>query len=595
MEQSHLAHLMVPARSSFPLIDLKKNMFFIPNFRKPPFTTLLVSLVVASDLLLMLQVYVANMGGSGFRLPQNLITLIFMGICIFIVAIKCLFSPPSTDGVRVAKVTPIWLLAFLLLSQPILYTFYGNHDVTLLPQLTAYALAVLFYLAMLQIPLSPNVKRLWLICIITAAVAQAMLALCQLFMTGANNWTEFPADGTRVYGIFQQVNLLGSFLATGWTLALYFSFKVRHGGLRLLLAAIMAVLLVILMIIQSRVAWLGASASSALLIWTFRRHRHWRQHLLIGLPIALAIVIACQTLLAYAPMAGLQKVDKTHSTAGRVQMIMHSLHMIAERPLRGWGAGHFEHDYLLHVREETAHPLNSRPPTHPHNEILFQWVENGVIALAGVALLIWAWFKPVVTGSPHARRRAFTFWTMTLPIVTHLLFEYPLYQSAPHGLVLLLLIRLMQSESDLQSLTLRPLAHYAAAGFVTLFALALMVFAATGLHTNAILTQIERNRFADFSHAEQLINPYAQWERYQFDANLHRLMTFNSTNDVVQLIPFKVWAREYLTKHHDANVTYSLLKIAMLQGDMEWQQRLHQRGHQLFPEDKRFNFPEQSK
>ncbi|MFZ4214929.1 hypothetical protein ACOZB2_26420, partial [Pantoea endophytica] len=78
-------------------------MFFSPTFRKPPFTTLFVSLVVASDLKLMLQVYVANMGGSGFRLPQNLITLNFMGICIFIVAIKCLFSPPSTGGVRVAK------------------------------------------------------------------------------------------------------------------------------------------------------------------------------------------------------------------------------------------------------------------------------------------------------------------------------------------------------------------------------------------------------------------------------------------------------------------------------------------------------------
>ncbi|MBY4841056.1 Wzy polymerase domain-containing protein [Pantoea sp. DY-15] len=586
---------MAPARSSSQLINLKKTMYFSPIFSKRPFTTLLVSLIVAIDLMLMLQVYVANMGGSGFRLPQNLITLIFMAICIFIVAIKYLFFSPSTGGVRVAKVTPIWLLAFLLLSQPILWTFYGNHDVTLLPQLTAYALAMLFYLAMLQIPLSPNVKRFWLVCILIAAVAQAMLALCQLFMTGANNWMEFPADGTRVYGIFQQVNLLGSFLATGWTLALYFSFKARHGVLRLLLAAIMAVLLVILVTIQSRVAWLGASASSALLIWAFRRHRHWRQHLMIGFPIALAIVVACQTLLAYAPIAGLNKVDKTHSTAVRVKMIMHSLHMIAEHPLSGWGAGHFEHDYLLHVREETAHSLNSRPPTHPHNEILFQWVENGVIALAGMALIILAWFKPVVTGSPYARRRAFRVWTMTLPIVIHLLFEYPLYQSAPHGLVLLLLIRLMQSESDLRSLTLHPWAHYAAAGFVALFALALMVFAATGLHTNAILTQIERNRFADFSHAEQLINPYAQWERYQFDASLHRLMTFNSTKDVGQLIQFKLWAKEYLKKHHDANVTFSLLEIAILQGDMEWQQRLHQRGHQLFPEDKRFNLPVQSK
>ncbi|CQR23182.1 lipid A core-O-antigen ligase [Yersinia enterocolitica] len=61
---------------------------------------------------------------------------------------------------------------------------------------------------------------MWLMLILLSTWGQAVLILLQWFVFTADNWMEFdPAQ--RPYGIFQQVNVLASYLATGYACAVY--------------------------------------------------------------------------------------------------------------------------------------------------------------------------------------------------------------------------------------------------------------------------------------------------------------------------------------------------------------------------------------
>ena len=77
----------------------------------------------------------------------------------------------------------------------------------------------------------------------------------------------------RSYGVFQQPNVLGSFIATGLALALWLllaplSTPTRRRQLPLL--ALLAAFSALLVLIQSRAAWLGGALAAALLLCWLR-------------------------------------------------------------------------------------------------------------------------------------------------------------------------------------------------------------------------------------------------------------------------------------------------------------------------------------
>lgn len=94
------------------------------------------------------------------------------------------------------------------------------------------------------------------------------------------DWIPYPLIGGRPYGVFQQVNLLASFTATGLALALMlfllpdFSLRAkRYEKLRLmLLALLLAVFPALLVWLQSRIGWLGGGAAALLFIVAYAKN-----------------------------------------------------------------------------------------------------------------------------------------------------------------------------------------------------------------------------------------------------------------------------------------------------------------------------------
>lgn len=553
-------------------------------------------------LIIVMHIYIPNMGGHGLGLPQNIVTLGVLGALILLISFSSKNKPLTlSPGIS------LFLLGCLLLMLPVLWTPSPIWRANAMPAVLGYGVAALVYLALLQLSLTRRQKRQWLGLIVASAAIEAVLALLQLCVFDADNWMEYPVTLGRAYGNFQQSNLLGSFLATGFGIALFLLITTRNRWVRCVNALALTLLLVTIIPLQSRVGWLGTMMVTLLLLTHFRHRQSTHRLILIGTPLVLLVIAAWLTIstlhhntlfqpvaTAMAPLKNkpaLILIDKSGSNALRWQMLHHSLQMIAQHPLKGWGMGGFEHAFTQYlIQQAGVGPLAGPAPTHPHNELLYLWIEGGIVALIGAVLLMLAWLRLVITGCRLRRRRAFPLWCLTLPIALHTLFEYPLYQSAAHGLVLLLLIRITLADSSLRKVSAMPKIQCAGRCVTASIAVAIMAFAITGLHTNTVLTRAERSGFEDTDALYGLINPYAQWDRYVYDSHMLDLRNFTITQDYRYLAAFKIWADNYVMVHNDANIYFTLIRIADAQQSQLRKTQLTLRARMLFPNDKRFLF-----
>jgi O-antigen polymerase len=77
------------------------------------------------------------------------------------------------------------------------------------------------------------------------------------------------------------------------------------------------------------------------------------------------------------------------------------------------------------LASDSTIPLpNTQAQTHPHNELLFWWIEGGVIPV--LSLLLFAlWFSIRVWRHGTINHKAV--WVCCIPILLHTQTEYPLY------------------------------------------------------------------------------------------------------------------------------------------------------------------------
>lgn len=202
------------------------------------------------------------------------------------------------------------------------------------------------------------------------------------------------------------------------------------------------------------------------------------------------------------------------------------------------------------------------------------------MALIGMLVLAVGYIKPLLMRP----KTVFPLWVLTLPIALHLMTELPLYQSAAHWLLLILLGRLMIPENMQESATTAPALwqrwlHYA----VIFSALSTLLFMVTGFKTGRVLTLAERGGLVDMRPLDNLTNPYIQWERYQYIRHINLLLQFNQHQDPALLTQFSAWAEQYIQLHNDPNVYQSLIMINQYQNHIAQANQLHQTAKALFP------------
>lgn len=504
--------------------------------------------ILAVYFLAALLVYVPNMGGDGLRLPHNIIC---WGVMLFITLASgyCILLRKI---IKVNEALAFFIIGACLMSLPLLWS---DKDVMIfaLPRFAGLWGGVLFYLALLQIPIRFSMKIRLIIVFVISALIQACIGFWQLLVASPDNFMEF-IPGTRPYGIFQQVNVLASFVATGYacTLWLLFQAKTKRSCFLLLFATV--VFTAILEILQSRAGMYGIILYLALIL--LARHRPKVKGVFIVyimLVIGTLLTIHILKNLGFAEhfLRFVGSVDKMGSNAERWRIITITLSMIQRHPLSGWGYGGYEFNlsrFALHHFDYLFDGVDNA-----HNEFLFEWAEGGVLALTGMVFIIVGYFYLLRRYSPSR----IALWGLALPITFHMMVEYPLLLSTPHWMLLLLICRLVTPEKC--SKRKKNSNRYG----IALLSVGVMgvLFMLTGFRTGMALTEFERNKMQDFTAASMVLNPWAQWDRWQYDSHTSMLLKYYQTHQPELLISYVDWGKKYLMHRNDLRVFKNMVQI----------------------------------
>ncbi|GEK47804.1 ligase [Bisbaumannia pacifica] len=383
-----------------------------------------------------------NMGGAGLRLPFN--ATVWMGFAL----LMALAMWPATRGViRYSHFHLGVGLLLLALWAPFAWSW-NPASMIAFPRLLGATAGAILLLGLAQLRLTRR-DWWWLgLAILLGALVASTFGYLQRYWLVEGNWVSYIPSNDRPFGVFQQVNVMSSFLVTALVVSAWLYGEAGRRwekGLVLLAPLVMPALV---LMTQSRTGWLAALIALPLVmahLWYLDRRRFGQWAGVLGLGIALG------GLLWWAPWSEV-RVERDLARAGeRLPIYLHSLRMILEEPLTGWGYGRFQHDFLhsfadwrasLPINQpEIVEPIITRNYNHPHNELLLWGVEGGLLPMAAI-LAYGGWvFWRILAHGPKGERLLFC--ALLLPLALHTMTEYPFYHSIAHWLAFLLLLGLV--------------------------------------------------------------------------------------------------------------------------------------------------------
>ncbi|HCB2860391.1 PglL family O-oligosaccharyltransferase [Klebsiella aerogenes] len=484
-----------------------------------------------------------NHGGWGTDLPGNLLAWSFVS------ALSALFwcILPGSQRITTHSSLP-WLLAgAVLMSLPLLWSPSSATFYYALPRIAGLWAGLAFLLTLQQCRFSPAQVRFLLYCLTGAGLVEAVIVLLELY--GPNAWLpltwqklihQYARGGV---GVFQQVNVTASFLAMSLSTALLllgmrsaaFASRqaeyVRRGALActIILASAM------LTTIYSRTGWLGGMlvVGGIFIIFTSGRFHEKGQFrwLLILLPVT-GIIIG----LGLMNLSVFQALE-THegSNAQRLLTLRYTFVYALQHPFIGHGAGTYEGYYQSWLASLPGGNPGGEVMSFPHNELLYQYAEGGLIALAGA--LCWCVMYLRLWWKAKTLLQAGALMAM-LPVLLHSQLEYPLYFSVPHWLALLLLLSLADSPSSDKQISGRNTLSILVHPLMLMIMLYASVTSFQAYYSGQTLDKFETNELTDPEEITSLTVPWVHHLRYEQDLTLLRLIRFQSNPDKASLQAF---------------------------------------------------------
>lgn len=252
-----------------------------PGISKPlvkPFLAALCALFVHA-----LLYFQHNPGGSGLELPFNATSWMPFSFAIGVGLLEI-----SRQRIwRYTRLTIVLFICCILLSIPMLY---DNANIAAVSdRIVGLWAGFLFFVALQQFAFTPSRRQLILWFILLGILTQTLFGWYQYLWIEPNNAFGFDPTQSRPHGIFQQPNVMASFLATGLVLSGYLlarmpMYRGKWSFQQLLLLITPVLIIPILIVLSSRTGWLGAIIGVALLIpylKQFAAKAQWRMWLLM--------------------------------------------------------------------------------------------------------------------------------------------------------------------------------------------------------------------------------------------------------------------------------------------------------------------------
>ncbi|HDX8357014.1 TPA: O-antigen ligase C-terminal domain-containing protein [Aeromonas hydrophila] len=545
----------------------------------------LFAAVCALYWLLGMHFFMHNPGGAGLYLPFNAWGWIFaslvIGLGLWQVTLQQRLVFSSLQGW-------LWLGALLLLL-PMAYPGFELKDYAI-PRLLGLFAGLLFLFCLYQWQLVRASRDRLLYLLLGAVVIEALLGLVQYYLLIPGNWLGYDTRANRPYGIFQQPNVMATFMATGLALAGWLELRGNANpwlkGLRYGVILVASLLLVAL---QSRVGQLGGLLALLLLVPALHRQRRLAQILgLVALGVGLGIA-------SQYGISGVKRGLEVYQSGGMRSIYWpYAAKLIAQSPWVGWGYGSFETNFLHHYMADKA--LNPAMVQieynldHPHNEFLYWAVEGGLAPMIGMVLmggaLLWRVFKAGwVKGAALL--------ALVTPILLHTQTEYPLYHAIALWWALLLLVYLLDAEVEegLQASGRASWREYVYRPWLLLRFVAIIIpllvvpFMLTAIHTAWVVTKYERGGYKEPTLLLDVVNPMAWLTRVEFDVNSVRLMVGLQANNHAELEAYLDWGQAFVRHTPRANIYANMVIALDALGRKEEARALRREALALYPGD----------
>ena len=535
--------------------------------------------------LLGMHFFMHNPGGAGLYLPFNAWGWIFaslvIGLGLWRVTLQQRLVFSSLQG---------WLwLGGLLLLLPMAYPGFELKDYAI-PRLLGLFAGLLFLFCLYQWQLARASRDRLLYLLLGAVAIEALLGLVQYYLLVPGNWIGYDTHVNRPYGIFQQPNVMASFMATGLALASWLELRSNpHVWLRGLRYGVILATSLLLVVLQSRVGQLGSLLALLLLVPELRRHR---------LLVRVLALVALGILLGVASqywIDGLRRGLEAYQSGGMRSIYWpYAAKLIAQSPWVGWGYGSFETTFLHHYMADKA--LNPAMVQieynldHPHNEFLYWAVEGGIAPMLGMVLmgvvLLWR-------ASRAGWRKGTSLLALVTPILLHTQTEYPLYHAIALWWALLMLVYVLDAEVE-EGLLEAGRASWREHVYrpwlllrFTAIAIPLLVvpFMLTALHTAWVVTKYERGGYKEPTLLLDVINPMAWLTRVEFDVNSVRLAVGLQSNNKAELEAYLEWGQAFVRHTPRANIYANMVIALDALGRKEEARALRSEALALYPAD----------
>ncbi|MED7772303.1 Wzy polymerase domain-containing protein [Aeromonas dhakensis] len=535
--------------------------------------------------LLGMHFFMHNPGGAGLYLPFNAWGWIFASLVIGLGLWRV-----TLQQRLVFSLLQGWLwLGGLLLLLPMAYPGFELKDYAI-PRLLGLFAGLLFLFCLYQWQLV-RASRDRLIYLLLGAVAiEALLGLVQYYLLVPGNWIGYDTHANRPYGIFQQPNVMASFMATGLVLASWLELRGNpHVWLRGLRYGVILAASLLLVVLQSRVGQLGGLL--ALLLLVPQLHR---QGLLVRILCLVLLGVIVGLASQYWVAGSNRGMNEYISGGARSDIWPFTLHLLLQHWLLGVGYGGFESTFFHAYTEARQVDPNVGMVIynldHPHNEFLYWAVEGGIAPMLGMVLmgaaLLWR-------ASRAGWRKGTALLALVTPILLHTQTEYPLYHAIALWWALLMLLYVLDAEVEEGLLeagraswrehVYRPwlLLRFAAIAIPLL----VVPFMLTALHTAWVVTKYERGGYKEPTLLLDVINPMAWLTRVEFDVNSVRLAVGLQTSNKAELEAYLDWGQAFVRHTPRANIYANMVIALDALGRKEEARALRNEALALYPAD----------
>lgn len=550
-------------------------------------------------------------GGEGVHLPWNIVA---WAVAVTVILSAAVMAPAGR--MVMTPVSNLLFLSMLLLTLPVFWCPVRDWVIYALPRRSGLWGSAVFYLALLQCRFSHPVKRLFLWCVTFATFVQGMNVMAGIFcpsLLSPVSQMFLQTGGRESLGIFQQVNVTASFLATGFalSLALFYRTGKQYSAQKkdlhsqvprriksAYLLTLMAFLPCVLVLTRSRTGWLGGAAVyivTASILLTGSRQKFRSRALPWGYMAALVLIplagVAAGLFLLGCSVA--QAIDHGGSNYQRWLTLKVTWEMICLHPWAGWGLGsfimQFQHYIASHYYPNPSHGFMG----HPHNEILYVWMEGGIVALAGLIVLGCAVVMLVLNNrSPGRRLMALAL----LPVLLHTLVEYPLYLSSPHVLVLLLITLSLDRAgycdvvmSENRQFLHRIWVQVCLRGAMAIICIWMLACLRETYQLNTMLSRFETGEAYPSQLRDSTDIPWLLRSRYDADRMNLMLEKYNRNGDLQLLRNVISMNANWLKTHTDPDNYIGQVEVLRYLHHNEEACRYLREGHKVFPLDKRFD------